>query len=206
MTYKEKITEALKQLGGHAYLGDIYEAFKKINGDMMLPPSYKAIIRSILERNSADSTVFDGKENLFYSVDGIGNGHWGLVEFKDRLELTQEDDEFSEGKLLLKKHLKRERNPKLISEAKKRFIEKNGHLFCEVCGFDFEEKYGDLGENFIEAHHTKPVSEMTDGEKTKIEDIAMVCSNCHSMIHRKKPWLDKESLKTIINNTMTISQ
>lgn len=200
MTYKEKIIEALKQLGGHAYLSDIYEAFEKLSGDITLPSSYKAIIRSMLERNSSDSTVFDGKENLFYSVDGIGSGHWGLREYKNALEFTQEDDEFSEGKLLLKKHLQRERNPRLISEAKKFFIAKNGRLFCEVCGFDFKEKYGDLGENFIEAHHTKPISTMVDEEKTRIEDIAMVCSNCHSMIHRRKPWLDKESLKAVIKN------
>lgn len=204
MTYKERIVEVLKKLGGHAYLSDIYNVFEKTNEDIVLPLNYRAIIRSILERNSSDSTVFDGKEDLFYSVDGIGTGHWGLIECKDTLELTQEDDEFSEGKLLIKKHLQRERNPKLISEAKKLFIAKNGRLFCEVCGFDFSEKYGKLGENFIEAHHTKPVSTMADGEKTKIEDIAMVCSNCHSMIHRKKPWLSKDSLKTVIKtNSLT---
>ena len=33
-------------------------------------------------------------------------------------------------------------------------------------------------------------------EKTKIEDIVMLCSNCHSMIHRKKPWTTKDNLKT----------
>lgn len=205
MTYKERIVEALKNLGGHAYLSDIYDAFEKISKDIVLPLSYKAIIRSILERHSSDSTVFDGKENLFYSVDGLGNGHWGLIAFKDTLELTQEDDEFSEGKLLLKKHLQRERNPKLISEAKKTFFAKNGRLFCEVCGFDFKEKYGELGENFIEAHHTKPISTMSDGETTKIEDITMVCSNCHSMIHRKKPWLNKESLKALIKTNDLIN-
>jgi len=36
------------------------------------------------------------------------------------------------------------------------------------------------------------------GDKTKVEDIAIVCSNCHSMIHRKKPWLTREKLKRII--------
>lgn len=200
MTYKEGIIEALKKLGGHAYLRDIYHVFEQISGDMDLPPNYKSVIRATLERNSADSIAFDGRENLFYSVDGLGNGHWGLLEAKDTLELTQDDDGFSEGKLLLKKHLQRERNPRLISEAKKRFVERNGRLFCEVCGFDFEEAYGDLGKNFIEAHHTKPVSEMAEGETTKVEDIVMLCSNCHSMIHRKKPWLDKERLKVLLKS------
>lgn len=200
MTYKEKVIETLQKLGGHAYLSDIYEVFESLSDETELPQNYKAVIRATLERNSSDSTVFDGNDDIFYSVDGIGNGHWGLVdyEYDKALELTQEDDEFIEGKLLLKKHLQRERNPKLIKEAKKAFIAKNGHLYCEVCGFDFKDKYGKLGENFIEAHHTKPISSMIDEEKTKIEDIAMVCSNCHSMIHRKKPWLEKESLKKII--------
>ena len=198
VTHKEKVVQALKMLGGHAYLKDIYDAFGKLNGDTPLALNYQAIVRSILERYSSDSTVFEGKENLFYSVDGIGNGHWGLLEYKNTFELSQDDDEFCEGKLLLKKHLQRERNPKLISTAKKFFIAKHGHLFCEVCGFDFKEKYGEIGENFIEAHHVKPISEMSDGDITKIEDIIMVCSNCHSMIHRKKPWLSKEDLKSIL--------
>jgi predicted HNH restriction endonuclease len=99
----------------------------------------------------------------------------------------------------LVKHLKRERNVKLIKIAKDKFIEKNGHLFCEACGFDFKKEYGDLGKDFIEAHHTKPISEMKDNEKTRIEDIEMLCSNCHSMIHRKKPWLKKGELKKLLN-------
>lgn len=199
MTYKERVIESLKELGGHAYLNDIYEVFEKIS-KIELPKSYKAIVRATLEHNSSDSTVFDGKDDLFYSVDGIGNGHWGLrsIDAEKVIELTQEDDEFSEGKLSLKKHLQRERNPKLISRAKALFLSNNGRLYCEVCDFDFKGKYGDLGENFIEAHHIKPVSTMNDGEKTRIDDIVMVCSNCHSMIHRKKPWLNKDELKKLI--------
>jgi putative restriction endonuclease len=200
MTYKEKIVEALKELGGHAYLKDIYEVFEAISEGELLAKTYKNTIRATLERFSSDSSVFDGGEDLFYSVDGIGNGHWGLRDISemDEIELTQEDDEFSEGKLLLKKHLSRERNPKLISEAKRLFLEKNNHLFCEACGFDFVKTYGEIGNNFIEAHHIKPISKMKDGDKTKIEDIVMVCSNCHSMMHRKKPWLTVEQVKKIV--------
>ena len=200
MTYKEKIVEALKILGGHAYLKDIYAVFDDIAYDDVLPKSYKAIIRATLEHNSSDSTVYDGQEDLFYSVDGIGNGHWGLRDISSihEIELTQEDDEFSEGKILLKKHLSRERNPHLISKAKRNFLQKHDRLFCEVCGFDFAKTYGEIGENFIEAHHIRPVSKMTDGEKTKLEDIVMVCSNCHSMLHRKKPWLTVEQMKKVL--------
>ena len=199
MTYKETIMKALGILGGHAYLSDIYTTFLNIyEGD--LPKSWKANIRAIIEDNSSDSTRYKGSEDLFYSVDGVGKGHWGLRNFnqEEALELTQEDDEFSEGKILLKNHLQRERNVKLIEQSKKKFIAKHGRLYCEICGFDFEEAYGELGKNFIEAHHIKPVSQMTENEKTSIDDIVMVCSNCHSMIHRKKPWLTVNNIKQII--------
>ena len=199
MTYKDGVVEALKRLNGHAYLKDIYIVFEEIF-DKPLVVSWKAVVRATLERSSSDSNVYDGVDDLFYSVEGIGNGHWGLRSFNQStaIELTQEDDEFSEGKVLLKTHLTRERNNILINKAKKVFLEKHGKLYCEVCGFNFEEKYGDLGKDFIEAHHVKAVSSMKEDEKTKLEDLVMVCSNCHSMIHRRKPWLNKNQLKKLL--------
>ena len=199
MTYKEIVKDALTFYCGHAYYEDIYK-YIEVNFKSKLSNNWKAVVRAAIEKSSSDSVVFDGKEDLFYAVEGLGKGHWGLRDFESEeiFELTQEDDEFSEGKFYLKQHLCRERNPKLISTAKKQFKQKNGRLYCQVCGFDFEKIYGKLGCGFIEAHHIKPVSEMKQSEKTKIEDIIMVCSNCHSMIHRKKPWLNLDEIKTLI--------
>jgi predicted HNH restriction endonuclease len=45
--------------------------------------------------------------------------------------------------------------------------------------------YGKRGASYIEGHHTKFISEMAQGEKTKVEDIALFCSNYHRMIHVK---------------------
>jgi len=110
---------------------------------------------------------------------------------------ADEGKEYPEGKIAFVLHKKRERNPKLIKEAKQLFISKYGRLFCEACNFDFKTVYGDRGDDFIEAHHKKMVSEMKEGEKTKIEDIAMLCSNCHRMIHRK-PLISLEELADIV--------
>lgn len=110
-----------------------------------------------------------------------------------------DSNEFYEGKVSYVKHIVRERNRELIATAKSNFKSKqNGKLYCEICGFDFAKTYGEIGNDFIEAHHTKPISEMQEGEKTNIEDIAMVCSNCHSMIHRRKPWLTVDQFKKLI--------
>tara|TARA_B100000949_G_C14090247_1_gene369680 strand:- start:70 stop:297 length:228 start_codon:yes stop_codon:yes gene_type:complete len=54
-------------------------------------------------------------------------------------------------------------------------------------GFSFSEVYGEHGTGFIEVHHKVPVS--TLGDDTRVDpkqDIAVVCSDCHRMIHRKK--------------------
>ena len=203
MTYKQKVIEVLEKLGGHAYYEDIYKMFEYLTKEP-LAKDWRASVRAVIERYSSDSKVFAGKEDLFYSVEGISKGHWGLRYYEDseNIQYTQEDDEFSEGKYYIKQHLQRERNPKLIYLAKKQFKEKNGKLYCQVCGFDFVKNYGKLGEDFIEAHHIKPVSLMKQNEKTKVEDIVMICSNCHSMIHRRRPWLSYGELKSIINDKL----
>ena len=85
------------------------------------------------------------------------------------------------------------------SKVRRAFL-KDKHLKCEVCGFDFEEAYGKLGAGYIEVHHKKPVSEgvrMTDLNN----DLAMLCSNCHRMIHRGKDhMITVEELKGILDS------
>ena len=39
---------------------------------------------------------------------------------------------------------------------------------------------------------------MKENHKTKVDDFIMLCSNCHSMIHRKRPWLNKEEISNLI--------
>lgn len=106
---------------------------------------------------------------------------------------------FVEGKRKEKLHKKRERDPELVRLAKQLAMDRDGHLKCSCCGFDFHEKYGEIGKGFIEAHHTKPLSSLSDaGEIVRVEDLALVCSNCHSMLHRRRPWLQMGELAELI--------
>lgn len=107
---------------------------------------------------------------------------------------------YVEGMMNLRTHMTRERNTKLVRDAKLAFKRSHGgHLFCEVCGFDFYRTYGKLGEGFIEAHHRAALSESEDVHLVKITDLAMVCPNCHSMLHRDISNLTIESLKIILS-------
>ena len=93
--------------------------------------------------------------------------------------------ESSEGMVRLRLHKIRERNQKLVNSKKQKFLAKNGRLFCEICNFNFEDMYGELGHDFIEAHHCESIASL-NGAKNSIENLKLVCSNCHSMIHRTK--------------------
>lgn len=109
------------------------------------------------------------------------------------------DSEFPEGKEIERKHKLRERNQAVIKAAKDSFKQKEGKLYCQVCGFDFHDKYGEIGCDFIEGHHTMPISKLEGEVRTKVKDVALVCSNCHRMLHRRRPWLKMGELKRLID-------
>ena len=110
-----------------------------------------------------------------------------------------EELEAAEGRILLRLHKSRERNRAIVRSKKERALQETGKLACEACGFDFREAYGDLGEGFIECHHTIPVSELVPGRVTKIGDLALLCANCHRMIHRSRPMKAVAELKSLIS-------
>lgn len=110
--------------------------------------------------------------------------------------LDEQEVEGNEGQILSRVHRYRERDASLVGKKKERFVKEHSRLFCECCGFDFSENYGEHGKGYIECHHTKPVSELEAGGATKLSDLVMLCSNCHRMIHRSRPWLSIDDLKS----------
>lgn len=62
----------------------------------------------------------------------------------------------------------------------------------------FGAVYGPRGVDFIECHHVKPLSEIEIERKTRLDDLALVCANCHRMIHAKRPWLTIKQLHEIV--------
>lgn len=89
---------------------------------------------------------------------------------------------------------KYERNP----HARKACIEHYGYS-CGVCGFNFEQVYGDLGKGFIHVHHLTHVAKV--GKQYTVDpisDLRPVCPNCHAMLHRRKEGLFIEELKSLL--------
>ena len=113
-----------------------------------------------------------------------------------RLDIAN-DFEAEEWRALVAIHERHERD-KVIVQAKKQIaLKETGKLACEVCAFDFAATYGGLGEGFAECHHRKPVATLCEGETTRFEDLAIVCANCHRMLHRDV-FLTVEGLREVI--------
>lgn len=113
-----------------------------------------------------------------------------------------------EGDKVIREHIKQEltrRNSKIVQLAKSQaLINNNGKLKCECCSFDFLQFYGQVGSKFIECHHKIHIAV---GQRiTKIDDLALVCSNCHRMLHRKLDngeYHTTETLTELINKNKT---
>ncbi len=105
-----------------------------------------------------------------------------------------------EGRLRLVEHFQRERNREIIKAKKQQVLRATCRLMCEVCGFDFFFVYGDLGCGFCEVHHKIPLAEISTVVTTKLEDLAILCANCHRMVHRTNPFKSMEELKQLVTS------
>lgn len=111
-----------------------------------------------------------------------------------------ETDSVKEGQLLYKLHKVRERDRRIIEAKKKKVLKEKGELKCEACNFDFGKTYGVMGKGYIECHHLIPLANFQINKETKLDDLALLCSNCHRMIHKKRgSVLSLEELIDILN-------
>lgn len=115
-------------------------------------------------------------------------------------EETDSDEPTGTGTLIEKRrykmHRRIERNPKAAKAAKKHHGSQ-----CQACEFEFHIRYGDIGHGFIEAHHLKPISSLKEGEAVSYDiatDFAVLCSNCHRMIHRTSDPSDINAFRLLI--------
>jgi 5-methylcytosine-specific restriction protein A len=97
-------------------------------------------------------------------------------------------------------HMRIERNPRAARLAKQYHGTR-----CQACLMDFAERYGPLGAGFIEAHHLRPISTLEEGMTVRFDvasDFAVLCSNCHRMIHRTDDPSDITGLRQLIRPTL----
>ncbi|MET4138437.1 DUF3578 domain-containing protein [Pedobacter sp. UYP1] len=124
-----------------------------------------------------------------------------LIFVHEEIETQEKDHENNnyqgDERKKYRQHKRIERNQTLIKKVKKA----QGFI-CKACNLDFADKYGVLGKDFIEAHHLKPISQLTE-EIVKLDakkDFVVLCSNCHRMIHRTEDPSNLNAFKLLIKN------
>lgn len=117
-------------------------------------------------------------------------------------EADDDIEDAPEGRILTRTHRVRERSAKLRRKKIALALEKSGGLKCEVCCFDFAAIYGKRGEGFMECHHTIPLQDLKPGARTRLEDLALLCANCHRMIHVRSPWLTRDQLRECLQSPL----
>ena len=122
-----------------------------------------------------------------------------LTHILDNLDVSFDKNtgSYVEGEAIRRSVTSYERN--LI--ARDECIKKYGYT-CQVCGINFEEKYGEVGKNFIHVHHGEFISSFKgiEHEINPIDELKPVCPNCHAMLHRKVKgkYLSMDDLKASI--------
>ena len=107
----------------------------------------------------------------------------------------EEEKQRIEGRLTEARVLRRQRN----RQARQQCLDASGYK-CYVCGFNFEKAYGEIGKGFLEVHHTKPLATYDDEHPIPQSELVALCSNCHSMVHRKREVLDVDKLKKVFED------
>lgn len=119
--------------------------------------------------------------------------------------IYDEDDIITEGKISEKTAIVKERSQKLRKAAIEHYTVDN-KIVCSACGFDFKEKYGELGDGYIQMHHENPVYQYSDDGfeeyiSEAIKNMKPLCANCHCMVHRnKKKLISIAELKSIVDS------
>lgn len=72
----------------------------------------------------------------------------------------------------------KQRNPRLRRTALAR-----AKGVCEVCHVNYRAVAGGLGERCLVVHHKNQLKDIDQPVETRVEDLAVVCANCHMMIH-----------------------
>ena len=205
------LSELLNKLPLFKFKPDI-QKFRNPNGVTLKLSNFKALDPNYKGKGMEAYSLLDKEvfEEFFNDRDRLHKIASHIKQLSKDKEISNEisqieDDELSEsdivkeGQVLYKYHKVRERNRKIVEAKKRSVLKKKGELVCEACGFNFEITYGELGKGYIECHHIVPLWSFEDTIETKIEDLVLLCSNCHSMIHRDRDSSTFSSFKSIIN-------
>jgi 5-methylcytosine-specific restriction enzyme A len=171
--------------------------YMKLSNFLPFDPGYNGV--GLTRGGKLDKVVWDEFSNDTERLDRTAKAIREGFTYLDSYNLSVSDeDEFAEGRILTRLHKAKERSSRAVKAKKAAVLKATGKLECEVCSFDFRAAYGELGRGYAECHHTTPISSLSGQTNTRLADLAIVCANCHRMIHHGSESRSIAELKSII--------
>ena len=196
------LVDVYRRLGGTANYSEVYILAKKLRverGSSWTNES-KATIRRTVEDHSSDSGNFKNKEDVFYNVDGLGSGNWGLMaeydtqtsQFPSEIALLAYEEGL-EGILREVAYLKKSRDRELVEARKSR-----DNFTCQACGY---RKMVGKHKYIIDVHHLNPIGAISEVTLTSIDDLTCLCPNCHRVAHSRVSFpLTVDEIRTVLKS------
>jgi 5-methylcytosine-specific restriction enzyme A len=185
---------------GEATLRNINGVYMKLMNFRRFDPAYTARGRSGLKRgNRLEGVVWNDFAEMPDRLARVAGAIRSVPSMlPEALSLSTDyilEAEAIEGRLLTILHRRRERSRSIVEKKKAAVLRASGVLICEACDFSYLQRYGERGRGFIECHHTTPIESLGNGMPTRLSDLALLCANCHRMIHAGRPWLTVAELR-----------
>lgn len=197
MQWVDYIVQAMEALGGYASYSDLYRKIREIRPEPFTP-AWQASVRQIVESNSSDSNNFRGRD-VFYSVNGIGSGIWGLRSYAQK---TPEADDITE--VDNSKYIARRVEQKVYRVLRDteiaRTIKKIHNNRCQICGHSISLPDGTY---YSEAHHIMPLGRPHNGPDVP-SNILCLCPNHHAVLDYGAARIDIRELTMDTNHSIDI--
>lgn len=222
-SWLDEVIDAIQSLGGSAHYDAIYQKiYDRQIMDFSTNSSWKSAVRQNIEMFSSDSDAFNGRKDIFYSVEGKGKGVWGIrEEYLKKTDLPIPLEVLEKKKDIIKKttenltveQLKSKSDETQTSAPRKRTIstttyERNVYVseytkkraggYCQLChsASPFLDKEGNP---YLETHH---IVWLSKGGKDTIDNTVALCPNCHRKMHILNLDEDVQKLLTCVHAAM----
>ena len=153
-------------------------------------------LNSVALRQTADA-VISLKSGLF----GPSNSGSAmkLIDAQSKPVVPLETMTGVEGRILTRIHVYRERDRGFAKQVRAHYATlAGGRLRCHACGTIPRDIYGRAGESCMELHHKTPIAQLQPDSVTVVGDMALVCANCHRVVHSKTPCFTIDEMADLV--------
>lgn len=196
------LSNELRSLGVHSHIPDV-KSFRSVNSVALKLANLKKLDQNFKGRGMRDGGKLEREIwNEFHRHRDKLKKESELIRHlylkTKSVKSIQPKKVTGNSEFLFAFHKNRENDPLALKLKKEIVLTNTRALKCEVCNFDSQTYYGELGNDLMEIHYSKELKDYPSLESSLMEDFIIVCSNCHKVLDKNFGLVDLEDLKKLI--------